>query len=289
MSDWCRRVAESPAFQSFITAVILANAVIVGLETSAPLLRAYGQFFHALNAAIMALFVVEIALRIGAHGGRPASFFRDGWNVFDFAVVSTSLLPEAGSFATVARLARLLRVTRLVSMHPELRLIVGTMVRSIPSMGHVILLLSLLLYVYGVIGFHLFVRADPEHWGTLGSALLTLFQILTLEGWVEIQTASMAAWPLAWVYFASFIVVAVFVVINLFVAVVLNNLDAAKAEQLAAADAANPQHHLLQRIEALKLELDHLERDLRRGSHADDGTTVPAPPSPLWSHESQAP
>jgi voltage-gated sodium channel len=107
---------------------------------------------------------------------RPLRFFADGWNVFDFVVVAASLLPQSGTFAMVARLARLLRVTRLVAVFPELRLIVSTMLRSIPSMGHVIMMLGLLLYVYAVLGVAMFREEDPEHWSSLGVALLTLLQ-----------------------------------------------------------------------------------------------------------------
>ena len=183
--------------------------------------------------------------------------------MFDFAVVAALLLPQAGAFAVVARLARLLRVTRVVSAFPELRLIVGTMVRSIPSMGHVIVLLSLLLYVYAVIGFHFYRDADPEHWGSLGAALLTLFQILTLEGWVEIQDAVLDAYPLAWIYFSSFVLLAVFVVVNLFIAVVINNLESVKHEYQIDADRESVHHGLLEAIETMRQRLEELEERLR--------------------------
>jgi len=203
-------------------------------------------------------------VRLLAYLPHPLRFFRDGWNLFDFSVAAVSLLPEAGSFATVARLARMLRVTRLVSIVPELRLIISTMLRSIPSMGHVILLLSLLLYVYGVLGFYLFHTHDPTHWGTLGKSVLTLFQILTLEGWVEIQQVVLRSRPWAWLYFASFVVVAVFVVINLFIAVVINNLEVAKAEHQAEQDRESPHQSLLAQVEELRAQLERFERRLRQ-------------------------
>ena len=166
MIDIARRIADNPRFQYFILGVILVGAIVIGVETSASLKARYGAAIAALEVLIQVIFVVEITIRILAHWPRPASFFADGWNVFDFSVVTVSLLPQAGAFAMVARLARLLRVTRLVSAFPELRLIIGTMIRSIPSMGHVILLLSLLLYVYSVIGFHAFGETDPAHWSS---------------------------------------------------------------------------------------------------------------------------
>lgn len=258
-----RRIADSDRFQHFILSVILLTAVGVGLETSDTLTTRYEAAFAWLDRAVQAVFLFEIAVRLLASWPRPLAFFRDGWNVFDFVVVVASLLPQAGAFAMVARLARLLRVARLVSIFPELRLIIGTMLRSIPSMGHVIMLLGLLLYVYGVLGFYLFREADPEHWDTLGAALLTLFQMLTLEGWVEVQEAVLRDLPWAWLYFASFVFVAVFVVVNLFIAVVINNLESVKLEQRAEADRQNPHHALIEAVEEIRERLDQMERHLR--------------------------
>jgi voltage-gated sodium channel len=270
-ASWCHRLAEDRRFQNGILGIILLNAVLVGLETSPALLAQYRPLFELANAVILAIFVGELVIRIAAHGWRVGQFLRDGWNVFDLAVVALSLVPGVGAFATVARIARVLRVARLVSLSPKLRLIVGTMMRSIPSLVHVSLLLGLLLYMYAVIGVNLFGAHDPEHWGGLGRALLTLFQMLTLEGWVEIQQVSLQHSPWAWVYYASFVIIAVFVVVNLFIAVVLNNLDEIREEdRQAALQAAEKQrlvgepdrfeHHLA----AIRRELDELEALYRK-------------------------
>jgi voltage-gated sodium channel len=269
VTNLARRVAESHGFQSFILGVILVTAVIVGLETSETLVERYGGLFELVDLVVQTIFVGEIAIRLLAHWPGLGRFFRDGWNVFDLTVVAASLLPQAGAFAMVARLARLLRVTRLVSAFPELRLIVSTMLRSIPSMGHILMMLGLLLYVYGILGFYLFREQDPERWGTLGAALLTLFQMLTLEGWVEVQAAVLGEFPFAWVYFASFVFVAVFVVVNLFIAVVLNNLESAKLELQAEEDRRNPHHAVLEAIEEVQARLEELERRLREQPMAE--------------------
>lgn len=263
MTEIARRIADDPRFQHFILGVILVAAIVIGVETSATLTARYGGLIDSVELLIQAIFVAEIAIRVLACWPRPAAFFRNGWNVFDFAVVAASLLPQAGAFAMVARLARLMRVTRLVSAFPDLRLIIGTMVRSIPSMGHVIMLLSLLLYVYAVLGFHFFREADATHWGSLGVALLTLFQMLTLEGWVEIQAAVLDAYPFAWIYFSSFVFVAVFVVVNLFIAVVINNLESVKHEQQLDADRASTHSGLIEAIETVRQRLQELEERLR--------------------------
>src|SRR5262245_24203062 len=150
-----RRLADSPAFQNAVLAVILVTAVLIGLETSDELAERYRGAFDVAEICVRAIFVAEIAIRMLAHAPRIVRFFADGWNAFDFVVVAASFLPDAGPVAVIARLARLLRVTRLVSLFPELRLIVSTMLKSIPSMGHVIMMLGLLLYVYGVLGVYL--------------------------------------------------------------------------------------------------------------------------------------
>jgi voltage-gated sodium channel len=265
VTDLARRIANHPRFLHFILGVIIAGAVVIGVETSATLTARYGAVLRALELLIQTIFVVEISIRILACWPRPLAFFKNGWNLFDFVVVAASLLPQAGAFAVVARLSRLLRVTRLVSAFPELRLIIGTMVRSIPSMGHVIVLLSLLLYVYAVIGFHFFRAVDAARWGSLPAALLTLFQMLTLEGWVEIQAAVLDPYPWAWIYFSSFVFVAVFVVVNLFIAVVINNLESVKHEQQIDADRESAHRELLEAIEIVRDRLGKLEDRLRGG------------------------
>lgn len=263
MIDFCRRLTASPLFQNGVLGVILANAILIGFETSPALWERHGAWFHALNLVVQVVFAAEITVRLLAFAPRLHAFFLDGWNVFDFTIVALSLLPEAGTFSTVARLARLLRALRLVSALPELRLIVATMLRSIPSLANVIALLGLILYVYAVLGVHFFASADPLHWGTLARAGLTLFEILTLEGWVDLMDASLAATSWAWLYYVSFVVLAVFVVINLFIAVVINNLEAAKREQLPP--QRDGRDALAARLAALRAELREIE-DLVRST-----------------------
>jgi voltage-gated sodium channel len=174
-----------------------------------------------------------------------------------------SLIPAVGPMTTVARLARVLRVLRLVSVSPELRLIVATMLRSIPSMGHVIVLAGLLIYIYGVAGTFAFRDLDPAHWGSLGRSCLTLFQVLTTEGWADIQANVLPHAPWAWVYFTSYIVIAVFVVVNLFIAVVTNNLQNAKADAERASDRSSDSAGLLETARSLQEELRKLEDRVR--------------------------
>lgn len=240
MSHEVARLVRGDAFQRLVVAAIIANAALLGLETSDAVMAQWGGVLRLVHWALTALFLAELLLRLAASAPRLTDFFRDRWNVFDTVVILGSLLPQAGPLALVARLARLLRLARMFSVVPELRLLVGTMLRSLGSLGHVLMLLSVVLYGYALVGVYLFRAVDPEHWGSLGLALLTLFEVVTLEGWADLQAAVIGRVPLAWAYFASFIVLAVFVVINLFIAVVVNNLEATKAAERRASRPRPP-------------------------------------------------
>jgi len=263
MVAWCRRVADSLAFQGFIIFVIVLNAALMGIQTSPRAMAGRESLFSAINTVVQVIFVIELTIRLTAFWPKVGAFFRDGWNTFDFVIVAVSLMPTSGPFAAVARLARLLRATRIASRVPELKLIVGTLLRSFTSMGHVLMLLGLLLYIYAIMGYNFFRETDPAHFGSLGSALLTLFQVITLEGWVEIQASSLRTMPFSWVYFASFILLAVFIVINLFIAIVINNLEATKqAERMA--EMLGKRGDVLRQIVKLREDLESLEHAIRR-------------------------
>ncbi|MDJ0957303.1 MAG: ion transporter [Arenicellales bacterium] len=232
MREFCRKIVTNPWFDRTIIVLILLNAVVLGLETSPELVSRYGDTMILINQLVLAVFVLEAVMKITAVAPRFGLYFGDGWNLFDFTIVVLSLIPATGEFAMIARLARLMRVMRLVSALPELRLIVATLIRSIPGFANVILLLSIIFYIYAVAGYHIFHEHDPVHWRNLGISLLTLFRVLTLEDWTDVMYTAMQLNPYSWLFFVSFVVVATFVVINLFIAVVINNLEAAKQERL---------------------------------------------------------
>ena len=262
MRGFCARVVSAGWFEPFMIGCIIANGIIIGLETSKDIDEAYGQLLHLGNDIFLVIFIIEAALKITAVAPRLKLYFGNGWNLFDFTVVVLSLVPSTGEFALVARLIRVLRVLRLVSAVPQLRLIVATLVRSIPSMGHVILLMGVIFYIYGVTGYHLFHAHDADNWGTLGAALLTLFQIVTLEGWVDVMETAMEALPWAWVYFVTFVLIGTFVMLNLFIAVVINNLEASKVEELNALSAPPTHDELVRELERTRAALDALQRRL---------------------------
>jgi voltage-gated sodium channel len=259
-----RRVVEARWFEPFMIALILFNAVLIGLETSPQFMARHDDWLHTGNDIILGVFIVEAALKIAAVAPRFRLYFGNGWNLFDFSIIVLSLVPATGEFALVARLIRILRVLRLISAVPQLRLIVATLVRSIPSMGHVILLMSVIFYIYAVTGFHLFSDSDAEHWGSLGASLLTLFEMVTLEGWVDVMDAVMEAKPWAWIYFVTFIMIGTFVVLNLFIAVVINNLEASKIEQLEELEKPVTHEDVLTELERTSRALKDLQTKLAR-------------------------
>ena len=261
MRELAERVVESDVIRVGIIALIILNGIVIGAATSDTVVRHAGAWLRHLDDIILWIFVAEVVLKLCAVWPNPGRYFRDPWNDFDFTVVALSLIPATGQFATVARLLRLLRVMRLISAIPELRLIVSTLLRSLPSMGHVVLLMSIVFYIYAVAGYHLFHHHDPQNWGNLGLSLLTLFRVVTLEDWTDVMYTAMDLHPLAWIYFVSFVVVGTFVIINLFIAVVLNNLEASKRKQLEGCPISR--EDLLAELRELREAAARIENRLR--------------------------
>jgi voltage-gated sodium channel len=229
--NFAARVVETKTFNRLIIAMIVVAGVLAGVETNAALVERHHGLLRSLDALILAIFGVEAVLKMAAHGRRPWRYFGDAWNVFDFTVLLLCLLPAAGPFAAVLRLARALRLLRLVSALPKLQLLVGALLKSFSAMGYVGVLLGLMFYIYAVAGVHLFGAAAPEKFGSLTVALLALFQLITLEGWVEIFAAVNPAGPVrATVYFISFIVLGTMIMLNLFIGVIMNSMSEMHAE-----------------------------------------------------------
>ena len=261
---WARRTVGADWFRHGVTAAITLNAVVIGLDTSVALAEWFGGAFELTSQAFLAFFVVEALIKMAAVWPRLRDYFQNGWNLFDFTVIAVSLIPSIGGLVTLARLFRLFRLLRLMSALPELQLIVATLIRSVPGMFNVLALMSIVFYVYAVAGYHLFREFDPSHWRTIGLSLLSLFRIATLEDWTDIMYAALEHHWWAWVYFVSFVIVATFVVLNLFVAVVINNLEEAKHDRQHEIVAHPPQAKLLAELSRTREALGRLERRLER-------------------------
>tara|TARA_B100000315_G_C14589901_1_gene595178 strand:- start:889 stop:1731 length:843 start_codon:yes stop_codon:yes gene_type:complete len=255
------RITTSPVFTIFIVIVILTNAVIIGMETYPYMESQYGTLLHLIDGIILGVFVVEIALKIIACGQRPQNFFRDGWNVFDFIIVAAAFVPGIQNQTTVLRLIRLLRVLRLLSALPNMQVMVVAVIHSIPAIGQMALLASLLFYVYAVIGQTWFGTHDPQYWGTVHIALLSLFRVLTLEDWTDLMYATMERYPYSWTFFVSFVLFATFVIFNMLIGVILNSMDEARKtirEEQARAQIPD----LLDSVQAIRVALDNMERHI---------------------------
>jgi len=222
------RWVESPGFTRFIIGLIVLNAGILGLETSPTVMAGIGGLLVAANRLILAIFVVEIVLKLLAFGPR---FFRSGWNLFDFVIVGISLVPASGPLE-ILRALRILRVLRLLSQVPKLRLIIESLMRALPGMGWTALLLILVFYVFAVMGTMMFGEQFPELWGNLGRSLFTLFQVMTLESWsTGVARPMFDAYPWAWVFFIPFILVSSFMVLNLFIAIIVTATQSIHADE----------------------------------------------------------
>ncbi|WP_295880123.1 ion transporter [uncultured Thiohalocapsa sp.] len=213
---------ESAPVQRIIIAVIIVNAVTLGLETADALMATLGGLLKALDRAALAVFVVEIGLKLYAFGWR---FFRGAWNVFDFAVVAIALVPASGPLA-VLRALRVLRVLRLVSTVPRLRFVVEALLAAVPGITSIAGLMLLLFYVFAVMSTSLFGARFPEWFGSIGASMYTLFQIMTLESWsMGIVRPVMDAYPAAWAFFVPFILIATFTMLNLFIGIIVDTMQ----------------------------------------------------------------
>ncbi|PWR02168.1 voltage-gated sodium channel [Meridianimarinicoccus roseus] len=250
------RWLDTPKVRNTILAVILFNAVVLGLETSGRVMAAAGPLVTALDRACLGVFVLEIALKLYARGGR---FFRDGWNLFDFTIVGIALLPAAQGLS-VLRALRILRLLRVVSVAPALRRVVEGFITALPGMGSVFLLMGLIFYIASVMATKLFGGAFPDWFGTLGLSAYSLFQIMTLESWsMGIVRPVMEVYPLAWLFFVPFIMVTTFAVVNLLVGLIVNSMQTAhSAEEVALTESYRDE--VLDRLRKIEATLQKGDR-----------------------------
>ena len=284
------RFINSKAFQNAILGLILLAATLVGLETYAGLVEKYGKVLHLLDKIIIWLFVVEAFLKMAQHGKHWYRYFKDPWNVFDFTIVVVCFLPVDAQYAAVLRLARVLRALRLISTVPQLQLLVGSLVKSLPSMVYVGILLALMFYIYAVMGVFLWRDNDPVHFRDLQTSMLSLFRVVTLEDWTDVmyiqmwgserypfsegdlaahegQFNSKASPIIGALYFVSFVLLGTMIMLNLFIGVIIKSMEEAQDEQAADAREKHMAEtgHLTMGDELVLLEkeLDTLQQRVR--------------------------
>ena len=253
MVERLRKLIESSRFQNAIMAVIVINAIVIGMETSPVLMARFGILLGAIDTIAIVIFVIEILLKLLVY---RVNFFKNGWNIFDFVIVAVALLPTGGSLS-VLRALRILRALRLISAMPKMRKVVQGLFAAIPSMGTVIILLGLVFYIAAVMATKLFGDAFPEWFGSIGSSLYSLFQIMTLESCsVGFVRPIMEVYPWAWMFFVPFVLVTSFVVLNLFIAIIVNAMHEEADEEQAA-----QRNEILEEIQALRREMGALRTE----------------------------
>ena len=266
---------ESKRIQGLIVGLIVINAVTLGLETSGSAMERIGGLLNVLDRAILAIFVVEIGLKLYA---RRLGFFREPWNVFDFVVVGIALIPASGPLA-VLRALRVLRVLRLVSMVPRLRFVVEALLRAVPGISSIGLLMLILFYVFGVMATGLFGSKFPQWFGSIADSMYTLFQIMTLESWsMGIVRPVMEEYAYAWLFFIPFILVATFTMLNLFIGIIVDTM-----QSMHSAEHNQDRDHIEQvvhedtlsigvEVRALRKEISALRQVLSAANPSDRDT-----------------
>ncbi len=269
-----RSLVDGRRFQAAVIGVISVNGVTLGLATSDAVVAWSQGIIPLVNRGILAFFVIELALRMIAHGGR---FFRDPWSIFDLGIVAVSLAPDGGAYS-VLRALRILRLLRLLSQLARLRMIVESLLRALPSIGWIAILLVLVYYVFAVMGTELYGDTFPQWFGSVGASMYTLFQVMTLESWSQaIARPVMDEHPGAWLYFVSFILVSAFTVLNLFIGIIVNSMQSMHWEEeedkrVASEESAHDERReMLEQVRRLNEKVDRLEQRLTRegASNAD--------------------
>ena len=276
-ASWRQQLAafvESPGIEKFIIGLILINAVTLGMETSDAIMSRYGTIIRTIDGLIVSVFVIEISLRITAHG---RAFFKDPWSVFDFTVVAIALVPASSQFS-VLRALRVLRVLRLLTMVPQMRRVVGALLSAIPGLSTIIMVLILIFYVFAVIATNLFGDQYADWFGSIGSSMYTLFQVMTLESWsMGIVRPLMQTHPFAWAFFVPFILIATFTILNLFIAIIVNAMqtqaefEASKTIASVETATGELEHELHAGLERLEQELAAMRRLMEKSAGRNQG------------------
>ena len=218
------RLRSNKIFETVVIVIIVLSALMVGAKTYEESSR-FTPVLNVMDWAVTAFFLIEIVIRILAER-RFRDFFKSGWNLFDFIIVVASLIPiENSETVLIARLLRVFRVMRLVSMVPELRMLMNALLKALPRMGYVALFMFIIFYIYGAIGSFIFRDINPFYWDNIAIAVLTLFRISTFESWTAIMYETMEVHPWSWIYYVSFIFLSAFIFLNMMIGIVLETMQ----------------------------------------------------------------
>lgn len=267
MDQKLRDFYENKKTEYFIAGLVILNAITLGLETSNQAMAVAGPILMLADRVLLGIFTLELIGRMFAYRG---AFFRDGWRIFDFVIITIALLPSSGALS-VLRALRILRILRLISLLPSLRRVVGAMVTALPGMGSVMMLLTLVFYVASVIATKLYGDSFPQWFGSIGESAYSLFQIMTLESWsMGIVRPVMEEFPFAWAFFVVFILFSSFMVINLLIGIIVGAMqeehEAALQEEEAGSEAVARQRDdhkaVLAELKNVRAELAQLRNEI---------------------------
>ena len=256
----CRSIVSSRVFEPAVLALILLNAVVLGLETFGSIADGHQRIFELVYAAILTAFILELLIRFAATGWNVREFLADKWNVFDFVVIAIVVVPGVRKTGMVLRLIRLVRIVRVIRFLPDLQIIVGAIVRSVRGIASLAAATALLLYIYGMLGWILFSHHDPEHYGNIGQAMLTMFIMLTLENLPDNVAMGQEVSQWSILFFVSYVLMMSFLIFNLFIGIVLGAMEEARTAQAAEHETDD----LPTRLRSARQALEEAERELAR-------------------------
>lgn len=215
---------DNRLFEWIVIGIIVLSALLIGAHTYdiAPI---YLKILNVLDLGVTIFFVVEISIRFLAEENKK-TFFKKGWNIFDTLVVVISLIPiDDSEMVLLARLIRIFRVLRMVSVIPELRILLSSLFKALPQLGYVVMLMFIIFYIYAAIGSTIFASINPQLWGDISISLLTLFRVMTFEDWTDVMYETMTVYPLSWFYYLSFIFLTAFAFLNMVIGIVVNVME----------------------------------------------------------------
>jgi voltage-gated sodium channel len=257
------RLRNNKIFELFVVSIIILSALLIGAKTyNIP--DGVMQLVKWLDLAITIIFLVEITVRFIAEENKKR-FFHSAWNVFDTLIVVVSLIPiQDSEMALIGRLVRIFRVLRMVSIIPELRLLLNSLLRAMPQLGYVLLLMFIIFYIYAAVGATFFAEINPTLWGDISISLLTLFRVMTFEDWTDVMYETMDVYPLSWIFYLTFIFLTAFAFLNMVIGIVVNVLEDENAKEKAAQDEADGKismDDLAAEIRSLKVMLEQQRKD----------------------------
>lgn len=271
MKERLETLHRNRLFEASVIAIIIVSALLIGARTYDEVSR-FDQVMGVLDWAVTVFFLVEILIRLMAEP-RLRDFFRNSWNLFDFCIVVASLIPiDDSEMVLLARLLRIFRVLRLVSLIPELRVLMGSLFKAIPRMGYVLLLMFIIFYIYGALGSFLFAHVNDFLWGNIARSMITLFRIATFEDWTDVMYETQELYSLSWIYYLTFIFLTAFIFLNMMIGIVLQVME--KESKLVEAEKGEGEaveiHDIHERMRLLQQQLDRIEGRLESGRDAPE-------------------